>query len=116
MMLNFSDAQWSELQRCDARNFVAAVCDQFLAERDDLRDTPGRKGVFGRMQAAHDYALQIGFSSTPHIVRLMYLSADAPDVHRDSLVDAYLRKTGATPEQRLDDMLAVMNRNLAEDR
>ncbi len=64
------------------------------------------------MQAAHDDALGIGFKSTPHIVRLMYLYVDVPRIHDDRLSDGYLRKPEAPPEQRLDDLLAVVNKKL----
>lgn len=111
-MLTLSEAQWRELQARDARHFVAAVCDQFLMGRPDMVQSPGREIVLDRMQAAHGYAIRIGFLSTPHTVRLMYLSADAPRIHDDPLVDGYLRKPGATPEQRLDDLIAVMNKKL----
>lgn len=50
-----------------------------------------------------------------HIVRLMYLAADAPGIHADPLINAYLRKHGALPEQRLDDMLAVMDKKLEKE-
>ncbi len=115
-MLKFSQAQWEELQARDMHQFVVAVCDQFLGNRPDMLDRPGRAVVENRMQAAHDYAVRIGFTSTPHIVRLLYLAADAPGIHDDPLVDAYLRKQGATPEQRLDDLLAVVNKKLEGDR
>jgi hypothetical protein len=111
-MLKLSQTQWEQLQARDSHQFVAAVCDQFLSKRPDLLDSPGRATVQDRMQAAHDYGARIGFMSTPHIVRLLYLAADAPSIHNDALIDAYLRKPGATPEQRLDDMLAVMNKKL----
>ena len=115
-MLRLSEAQWRELQARDARQFVTAVCEKFLAERPDMAEAPGRQAVQERMQAAHDYAARVGFTSTPHIVRLMYLAADAPGIHDDPLVDAYLRKPGATPEQRLDDLIAVMNKKLEGSR
>lgn len=111
-MLKLSQTQWDQLQVRDMRQFVAAVCDQFLAKRSELLAQPGRAAVQERMQAVHDYSIRIGFTSTPHIVQLMYLTADAPDLHGDPLIDSYLRKSGATPEQRLDDMLAVMNKKL----
>lgn len=114
-MLKLSQTQWDELQARDTHQFVAAVCDQFLANRPDMLDLPGRAAVQGRMQAGHDYAVRIGFTSTPHIVRLMYLAADAPGIRDDPLIDAYLRKPGATPEQRLDDMIAVMNKKLERE-
>ncbi|MCP1573611.1 hypothetical protein J2S30_001990 [Herbaspirillum rubrisubalbicans] len=115
-MLTLTEAQWQTLQQGEVRQFVAAVCDEFLANRPEMRDRPGRDVVLQRMQQAYDYAARIGFSSTPHIVRLMYLSADAPSIHDDPLVDQYLRKPGATPEQRLDDLDAVMKHMLKGDR
>lgn len=111
-MLTLSEAQWRELQARDARQFVATVCRQFLAERPDRVEVPDSKAVLDRMQAAYDYAARAGFTSNPHVVRLMYLAADAPGIHDEPLVNAYLRKPGATPEQRLDDLLAVMDNKL----
>lgn len=115
-MLTLSEAQWRELQARDARQFVVTVCYQFLGERPDMAEAPGGKAVLDRMQAAYDYATRVGFTSNPHVVRLMYLAADAPGIHDDPLVDAYLRKPGATPEERLDDLLAVMNNKLEGSR
>jgi hypothetical protein len=113
-MLTLNEEQWRALQTHDARQFVAAVCDQFLASRPDMLERPGREPVLGRMQAAHDYAARTGFTSTPHIVHLMYMAADAPHFHDDPQTDAYLRKPGATPEQRYDDLMAVINAKLKE--
>jgi len=111
-MLTFDESQWRALQNCDARQFVATVCDQFLANRPELVATPGREVILGRMQAAHDYAESIGFSSTPHIVWLMYMAADGPAIIDDPAIENYLRKPGSTPEQRLDDVAAVMQKKL----
>jgi hypothetical protein len=111
-MLTLTEAQWRELQAHDARQFVVTVADQFLANRPDMLERPGRDGVIERMQSAHDYGARVGFTSTPHIVRLMYLAADAPLIHDDPVVDHHLRKPGAAPEHRLDDLLAVMNKKL----
>lgn len=115
-MLTLTEAQWQNLQQGEARQFVAAMCDAFLANRPEMRDQPGRDEVLKRMQDAYDYAARTGFTSTPHIVRLMYLSADAPHIYDDPLVDHYLRKPGATPEQRLDDLDAVMKHMLKGER
>lgn len=113
-MLKLSESQWRALQARDIHQFVVSVCDQFMATRADVSDLPGRATTLERMQGAHDTAARIGFTSTAHIVHLMYLAADAPGIHTDPLVEAYLRKPGATPEQRLDDMLAVMNKKMGE--
>lgn len=111
-MITLDHKQWVALQERDAQLFVVAVCDQFLVTRSEMLERPGRPEVLKRMQAAHGYAAGVGFTSTSHIVRLMYLFADAPGLHEDPLVEAYLRKPGEAPEQRLDDVLAVVNRHL----
>lgn len=111
-MLTLTDSQWLALQQADARHFVIGVANHFLMDRSEMLDQPGRSVVIEHMRAAHHYADSLRFTSTPHIVRLMYLAADAPRIHDDPLVDAHLRKPGAMPEQRLDDLLAVINKKL----
>lgn len=114
-MLRLSEIQWESLQEHDARQYVSAVCDQFLAKRPEMLELPGRAVVLERMQLAHDEAISIGFTSTSHVVRLMYLAADAPGINTDPMIKAYMRKPGAAPEQRLDDMLAVMDNKLEKE-
>lgn len=113
-MLTLSEEQWAKLKTRDGNSFVTAVCDQFLDARPEMAEVSGKRTVLIRMQAANDYALRIGFTSTPHIVHLMYLSADAPAIHDDPVVEAHLRRIGATPEQRLDDLLAVVASELRQ--
>lgn len=114
-MLKLSEAQWQELQAKDSCQFVEAVCKQFLATRPDVLEKFDSIQLQENMQEAHDVALAIGFQSTPHLVRFMYLAADAPSICSDAVINAYLRKPGATPEQRLDDLLAVTDKKLREE-
>ncbi|CAJ0700332.1 hypothetical protein LMG18102_03194 [Ralstonia mannitolilytica] len=111
-MLTLDESQWQALQACDANQFVVAVRDQFLAKRPELTAAPGREVILSRMQQTYDYAQRIGFTSTPHIVWLMYMAADAPALIADPVIEGYLRKPGATPEQRLDDLEAVLQKKL----
>jgi hypothetical protein len=111
-MLTLNEEQWRALQERDTQQFVCAVCEQFLAGRPELAEAPASDTVLANMHTASAYATRVGFTSTPHIVRLLYLAADAPGIHDDPLVDAYLRKPGATPEQRLHDLLAVIDHKL----
>lgn len=113
-MLTLSEAQWQALRQTDVQNFVGAVCEQFLALRQELSQEPGREEVLGRMLAGHDFAAQIGLQSTPHIVKLLYLCADAPQLAFDREIRTYLLKPDATPEQRLDDLCAVVMTLLKE--
>lgn len=111
-MLQFNDVQWQSLLQAETDQFIMSVCEEFLAQRPEMLAKPGWDSVLANMRAAYGYALRLGFTSTPHIVRLMYLSADAPGIHDDQLVNIYLRKRGATPEQRLDELDAVMANQL----
>ena len=113
-MLKLSEAQWQDLQARDSCQFVEAVCAQFLATRPDVLEKFDPAVIQENMQKAHDVAFAIGFQSTPHLVRFMYLAADAPSICSDAVINAYLRKPGATPEQRLDDLLAVIDKKLKE--
>ncbi|UWE16341.1 hypothetical protein [Herbaspirillum huttiense] len=46
----------------------------------------------------------------PTLIYMMYLSADWPGLFRRPGTVRYLRRPGATPEQRLDDMIAVLHK------
>lgn len=111
-MFKLSDAQYEALRERDAAQFVRSVSDQFLMERPELVEQPGRDVVYNRMLGAFEFAKSVGFQSTPHVIRLMYLSADAPGIHEDPAVSTHLRRPGASPEQRLDDLLAVVRNKL----
>lgn len=111
-MFKLSEAQFEEMRARDANHFVQAVCAQFIDERPDMLEHPGRAATQRSMHEALDFSMRLGFNSTPHVIRLMYLAADAPDILDDSAVSAYLRRAGATPEQRLDDLLAVVKYKL----
>jgi hypothetical protein len=113
-MLTLDNDQTSQLKLGDARRFVEAVCEQFLADRPELKDPVNRAETLRKMQAAFEYADRIGLRSTPHVIVLMYLSVDSPYFHDDPETDRYLRKPGATPEQRLDDLVAVLKATLAD--
>lgn len=107
-MLTLGEAQWQALRKIETRNFVSAVCEQFLGRRPELLLEAGKDEVLGRMLAGHDLAARIGLQSTPHIVKLLYLCADAPQLAVDEEVQMYLLRPGASPEQRLDDLSAVI--------
>lgn len=111
-MLTLTEAQYQRFMARDTQHFTAAVADQYLADRPDMQASPGRAEVIARMQAAYDNGVRLGFTSTPHIVYMMYMSADAPQVFEDEVIQRYLGKAGATPEQRLDDLDAVLKNKL----
>ncbi|SOZ55904.1 conserved hypothetical protein [Cupriavidus taiwanensis] len=114
-MLTLSEAQWQALRHTEVQNFVGAVCEQFLANRTELLQRAGREEISSRMQVAYSLAAELGLLSTQHIVKFLYLCADAPQMATDLQIRAYLLKPGATPEQRLDDLSAVMKLVLKEN-
>ncbi len=111
-MLLLSEKQWSQLQARDTQTFVDAVCEQYLGTHQASTTDTERQRIAATMQAAYDFAVHAGFTSTPHIVHLMYFAADAPGVLDEPAVKAQLSKPGATPEQRFDDLLAVVAHEL----
>ncbi|MGE1001793.1 hypothetical protein [Ralstonia pseudosolanacearum] len=111
-MLTLSDEQLRALQAYDTRHFVVAVRDQFVTERPAAAHEPGGQVVLDRMLAAYDHFERLGFTSTPHIVWLLYMAVDAPAWIADPVVNAYLRERSGTLEQKLDDLAAVMQRKL----
>lgn len=114
-MLKLTEVQWNALQDRESGHFVIAVRDQFLAGRPDMANEPDREAVLQQMEDAYRFSMRVGFTSTSHIVRLMYLAADAPEIQNDPVVLMHLRRAGAPPEQRLDDLLAVVNLKLKEE-
>ncbi|RAM62717.1 hypothetical protein [Herbaspirillum rubrisubalbicans] len=107
-MLKITEEQFQKVQARDTDNFVAAVADEFLADRPDLLAQPGRAEIIGRMRAAYDNGLNLGFTQTPSLIYMMYMSADLPGIFQQPETQQYLTKPGATPEQRLKDMKDVL--------
>lgn len=112
-MITLSEEQLAQLKARDTNAFVTAVCDQYLSAAGTAPSEARRLEVLAMMQAAYDYALRCGFTSTPHIVHLMYFAVDAPGVLQEPAIRMQLEKPGATPEQRFDDLLAVVALELA---
>lgn len=113
-MLTLDETQWFALRAYEHDQFVAQVCSQYLEQRPECRQQPGELAVSRRMRRGLDYAQELGFTRNGHIVRLMYLAADAPAVIGDEILTSHLSRAGATPEERLDDLDAVINWKLKE--
>lgn len=111
-MLSLSAEQWQKMGEFEAINFANAVTQQFLADRPEMAQQPGAQVVLERLCAAHAYAVQLGFTSTPDIVSFMYWAADQPGFYLDPAIDRQLRKPGYTPEQRFADLIAVAKARL----
>lgn len=109
-MLTFTVGQWQALREDEAQRFVAAVADQLITGRPGLQEK--RAVVLKRLSAMHRLASEAGLTSSPHIIRLLHLAAGAPGLHQDPDLRAWLSRPGQSPEQRLDDLLAVVDHHL----
>jgi hypothetical protein len=108
-MLTLTEHQFQLLMADEEKHFINAVADQFLSMRSDMRQEPGRTAVIERMRAAYDNGIDLGFTSTGHLIYMMSLSADYPGLFAGPIVRSNLRKAGMTPEQRLDDMKSMVS-------
>ncbi|WP_433694022.1 hypothetical protein [Herbaspirillum seropedicae] len=108
-MLTLTDAQYQTFLACDTQNFVVAVADQFLNKRREMLAEPGRTEIIARMRAAYDNGINLGFTSAGHLIYLMYMSADYPGIFERPMAQRYLLKPGAAPEQRLDEIKAILS-------
>ena len=109
-MLTLDADQWQALRADDAGHFVAAVADPLLAQCPSLAGD--RAAVLARMNAMHRLAADVGFVSNAHVIRLLHLAASAPDLHEQPGLRAWLLRPGQSPEQRLDDLLAVVDHRI----
>lgn len=113
-MLKLSESQWQALQEEEDRTWVQEVGAQFLEVHPDLKQSPGSGEIEQRMQSAYRYARSVGFTDGEHMAKLMGWMALAPGLLQDGLLETYLRKDGATPEQRLDDLEAVIQNRVEQ--
>jgi hypothetical protein len=118
-MFDLSTDQLNLLAAEDRSRFIHGVAALFLAqlqarEPDAVVAPEMRDLVLDRMSNAHRFAVDIGFTSSPDIVQLMFLATHAPQLCTDPVVSVQLRKSGATPEQRFADILAVAESKLRE--
>lgn len=111
-MFKLSSDQYADIRARDKEHFVQSICDQFMESRPEKAALPGRVAVCRSMQRTFDFAINAGFTSTPHLIRLMYMAGDIPGIHEDQTIRAYLLRPGATPEQRLDDLVAAVDHKL----
>lgn len=111
-MIELTPEQYRQFLESDTQHFISAAADQYLARHEDMRSDPGRAAVIERMRVSYERGRAIGFTSMPHLLYMMTLEAGAPGLFADELIRYYLSKSGATPEQRLDDFDAILTNEL----
>ena len=102
-MLEFSDKQLRQLALMDARSYVDGVHDEIVANDPSLKTSDLRN----RLYRAHDYAMGLGLLRQNALTEFLHYEAAAKEFYKQSVIDAWLRKPGATPEQRFADLVAT---------
>jgi hypothetical protein len=110
-MLEFSEAQLQQLAQLEARGYVDRVYDDIVAEHPEQDVKQLRQRLYG----AYDYAVALGLHSPELLTQFLYYEAAAPGLYAAPVVDAWLRKPGATAEQRWADLVAVINSKMRKE-
>jgi len=108
-MLKLREEQLRHLEQLEGNDFLVQVRDAIVQDIPSLKDEP----LLSRLQAANDHAGELGLSEQAALTQFLYTEAIAPDFYLDPQVDTWLRKPGQPVEQRLNDLLATMQTQLA---
>lgn len=108
-MLRLREEQLRHLEQLEANDFLVQVRDAIVQDIPSLKDEP----LLSRLQAANDHAGELGLSDQAALTQFLYTEAIAPDFYLNPQVDTWLRKPGQPVEQRLNDLLATMQAQLA---
>jgi hypothetical protein len=109
-MLELTDAQCAQLRRNEHDGFVARVRAELLAL---FPEQQGERNLELRLTQAHDRALAFGLESPAARTEFLYQEAFAPGFSERPAVAAWLRCSGADPEQRGRDLMALASARLA---
>jgi len=108
-MLRLSTGQLRHLEQLEGNDFLVQVRDAIVQDIPSLKDDP----LLPRLQTANAHAGELGLSDQAALTQFLYTEAIAPDFYLDPQIDAWLRKPGQPVEQRLNDLLATMQAQLA---
>jgi hypothetical protein len=92
------------------RRFISAVKDSIREVDPTLADDPA---ILDKLTEAFREARAAGLTRDKLLADFIYLEIQAPGFHRHPSIRRWLRKRGAVPDERFDDLMEVL-RNKAE--
>ena len=102
-MLELTEEQLLQLALMDARAYVDGVYDEIVTDDPSLNAPDLRN----RLYRAYDYAVGLGLLRQDTLTEFLHYEATAKEFYKRPAIDAWLRKPGATPEQRFADLIAA---------
>lgn len=114
-MLELTEAQLQQMRHNEHAGFVGRVHEELMVKFPEL---VADEDLRQRLNTAHGRALALGLHSGQARTQFLYQEAFAPQFSEQPAVAAWLQRSGASPEQRWRDFLALATERLApsEDR
>ena len=104
MALELNAAQAGQLAALQQQNYRDQVAKDILA----MYPEENRPTLSAELREAHAHAKELGFVDGGAITSFLWASVFWPKFYREPMADMWLRKPGATVEQRFKDFRAVM--------
>lgn len=98
------------LSTLDGHDFVMAIRDSIVLEHPQLGDDPA---LLDRLAQAYVEAERIGLVQHELLAEFLRLEAKAPGFYQQSAIAKWLRKRGASTDDRFRDLLDVLRKKLA---
>lgn len=108
-MLELTEAQLQQMRQHEHAGFVGRVHAELLTNFPELASDPSLQQ---RLSVAHDRALALGLDSGQARTQFLYQEAFTPGFSEQPAVTAWLRRPGASPEQRWHDFMALAKARL----
>jgi hypothetical protein len=108
-MLELTEAQLQQMRQHEHAGFVSRVRADLLTRFPDLASD---ESLQQRLSVAHDRALALGLESAQARTQFLYQEAFAPGFSEQAAVTAWLKRPGASPEQRWRDFMALADTRL----
>ena len=109
-MLELSAAQLQQMCQHEHAGFVIRVHAELLTKFPELASDAGLQR---RLSVAHDRALALGLDSGQARTQFLYHEAFTPGFSEQPAVTTWLRRSGASPEQRWRDFMALADARLS---
>ncbi len=104
-----TNQQENDLVVSDGRVFVTAVRDSVVSTTPALGDDPG---LFDRLVQAYDEARRIGLIEDDLLAEFLFLEIEAPGFYRQPAIVNWLKKPGASIDDRFRDLLDMLRKKL----
>lgn len=104
-MLENEDRQHRDISTSDEREFVATIRHGAVSANPKLGDDPT---LLERLAEAYGDAKRMGLTQDVLLAEFLHLEAQVPGFYRRPMTSKWLKKPGASIEERFTDLLDVL--------